>query len=151
VNHLDRYIRTNVVADRPHHRALEQAIRVLHRAVDAVDADRESEILTSFAALCLLLLGGVPDHWDRRGSVNHPKYYVLSEYRSLHYSQTPSQVARVIWKQHIYPQVRKRDRAPAKMKALESIYWRHRARHRDADFVAMFRTQYPREYCELFV
>src|SRR5438105_2691331 len=68
VDHLARYIRQNVVTDRTHRGDLERAIRSLDRAVDAgasrrrarhptlPEADRESEIVTSFAALCLVLL-----------------------------------------------------------------------------------------------
>src|SRR2546425_12881779 len=61
VEHLERYVRANVVTDRIHHAAFEEAIEGLRRAVDAPEGERESELVTSFAYLCLLLLGDKPD------------------------------------------------------------------------------------------
>lgn len=150
IEHLERYVRANVVTDRIHHAALEEAIEGLRRAVDAPEGERESELVTSFAYLCLLLLGDKPDHWERRGSVNRPEYYLLSQHRSVHYSQTPAQIARMIWTQCVYPKWMA-NRESAELKKLDSTYWSHRRRHRDAEFVAWFRRLYPQEYLKLLV
>jgi hypothetical protein len=150
VEHLERYVRANVVTDGGHHSALEQAIRGLRHAVDAPEGERESELVTSFADLCLLLLGDRPDHWWRRGSVNHPKYFLLSQHRSVHYSQTPAQVARVIRTRYVSPKMKGSPDVASEVKSLHSAYWRHRRRHSDADFVAQFRRMYPQEYMKLF-
>jgi hypothetical protein len=147
VTQIDRYIAANIVTDRSHHTALAQAIQALHGAVDNGGSDRESELVTRFARLCLLLIGDVPNHWDRR-AVNLQEYYLLSERRSVHFSQTPAQIARVIWEQYLA----KRDTVlpEADASRLEQTYRRHRAQRSDARFVAMFRQEYPQEYLKLF-
>ena len=147
VTQLERYVTENIVTDRSHHIALAHAIQALHGAVDNSGSDRESELVTRFARLCLLLIGDVPNHWDRR-VVNRPEYYLLSEHRSVHFLQTPAQIALVIWEQYL----KQRDTVlpEADASRLGHAYWRHRKQRSDARFVAIFKQEYPQEYLKLF-
>jgi hypothetical protein len=147
VTQLERYIAANIVTDRSHHSDLEHAIQALHGAVDNGGSDRESELVTRFARLCLLLIGGVPNHWDRR-IVNRPEHYLLSEHRSVHFSQTPAQIACVIRTKYLEQRNTVLPKADASRLGQE--YWRHRRQRTDARFVAMFRQEYPQEYLKLF-
>jgi len=101
---LEHYINANIVPDKPHRKDLAAALKHLRQAIEISEPQREAELVTSFAALCLLLLGDRPDH-RHRSVVNRPKHYLLADYRSVHYSQTPAQVASTIFALYIAPEL----------------------------------------------
>src|SRR5207249_2905057 len=66
--------------------------RSLHRAIDGPPLARETEVVAELSRLCLLLVGDVPDNWNRR-VVNSPQDCTLARHRSVHYSQIPARLA----------------------------------------------------------
>jgi hypothetical protein len=149
IDSLERYICTNVITDKSHRDDLAAALKYLRQAIEISEPQREAELVTSFAALCLLLLGDRPDH-RHRSIVNRPKHYLLAEHRSVHYSQTPAQIARLIWSRCIRPEL-SRSRVPQEFRAMERSYWRHVRLRLDAEFVAWFRAEHPDKFLRLFV
>lgn|GEM_PF-2557648 len=146
IDDLERYIKANVTTDADHRSSIEAALSGLHRAVNA--GTRETDMVAGLARLCFLLLGEMPDHWERR-VVNRPEHYLLGRYRSLHYARTPAQMATLIWQRHVR-NLSEEKRAEAKVRELDNAYWKLRRARQDAKFVEMFSTRYPGDYLKLF-
>ena len=91
------------------------------------------------------LLGGAPNHWEQK-VVNKSKHSALNQHRSLHYSQSMEQRARLI--------ASACDRLPLPhglsahaAKSAKKRYWRSiYARRQHAEFVTWFRSEFPEAY-----
>lgn len=94
---LRRYVDANVLTDAFHQQRLDVALEKVEEAQGSGTHFSESRLsLLGLVELCLLLLGGMPDHWDRR-VVNKPHHRRLDRQRTLTYGQSPEQRARLIF------------------------------------------------------
>lgn len=147
IEHLEKYVSANVVTDRFHREAIERSTNKMKEAVDS--NSREPLLVAGLFELCLLLLGGVPNHWNRE-RINRPEYFLLNEFRSLHYSHSHEQKARMVLTHYIRPLLRQSSQDP-KVNQLRGRYRRFCERKGPyADFVESFRKEYPNEYLNLF-
>jgi hypothetical protein len=151
LEHLRRYVATNLGFTDAVHR--DQVERVLASLVDrsrmAPSVLREQALVTGLLELCQELLGGLPDHWDRR-AVSTPRRFVLDRHRSISYVQSVRQRARLIadWCGRYPPPPPLTDR-----QAKEAADRYHRLvspRRRYGEFVEWFRTTHPEAYGGLF-
>ena len=146
---LATYVRTNVqVTDARQRDRLDVAI-LMTQGIGEVENQllREQAIVTSLVRLCLELLGGMPNHWDRK-VVNKPHHRMIDRHRTLHYSQSVEQRAHLIFDacQGGFLQGLDRRNAPA----IWQEYWSCVRTRRFSDFVDWFRSKYPVEFISLF-
>lgn len=148
IRSLGKYVSANVVTD-AHHR--ERIQRTLARMSEAVDSpNREPELVSALVGMCLLLLGGMPDHWEKK-KVNRPEHYNLDAHRTVHYCQSPQQKARLIFDKCIWPRVLEaRGEPEEEVQALWDLYITACRSKSYAKFVEEFRKAHPEEFLRLF-
>jgi len=150
-DHLQRYVDTNLVTDATHRDHVQHTLRSLKDAVRKQQA-REALLVTGLVRLCLLLLGDFPNHWQKK-VVNRPEYFALDRFRTVHYSQSPEQRAKLIWRTAIYPRIEKARRSGPDDPDAErwnSLYDRLDRRGRHAVFITSFRRESATEFARLF-
>ncbi len=98
LSELRRYIDTNVVStDALQQQRIDIALKKIEEA-EGIGQPllREQAFVTGLVELCLVLLGAMPDHWERR-VVNKAHHRRLDRQRTLMYAQSPEQRAHLIF------------------------------------------------------
>ena len=143
---MGKYVDANVVTDQSHYERIHAAIDELNKAI-GVRVD-EVRLIAALFKLCLVLLGGVPNHWDKK-SINQPKYYLLDHFRTLHYSQSAKQKSELIYQRFIFPLWTSKSNTE-EAHLLLGTYHEHNRRKQHSKFVDWFRQTHPEDYVSLF-
>lgn len=144
MEHLEKYIAANVETDRAHLRMIKQRLDSMEKALTPrARHSREPLLLRALSELILLLLGDMPDHWDKK-TVNRPEYYRLDHRRRLQYYQSRQQkINLILFACRNYQETRLNDD--------ENKQIRIQARKlKGADFLDWFRVNHRETYGKIF-
>jgi hypothetical protein len=143
LHHLEQYISANLITDRAHREDIHNTINQIKQGVDLRTQVREPYLVAFLVKLCLLLLGKMPNHWNKK-AVNHHEHFLLDQYRSLHYSQSYKQRAALI-----LDALRKQGQAEFGNEAHRK-YSQARNTERYHEFVEWYQQVNPSKYAKLF-
>ena len=146
--YIKKTIRLNVQSDQIHLNAMLKICDELEKqtkdskTINGVNA----AFVELYTTLIFLLLGNIPDHWNRR-SPYADRFWLVNGHRSLEYHQTNLQKTYLIINAVDIRKIVKIN--------LDDYEDMHQAFYRgakgDADrFIAWFKNTYPEKYCEIF-
>lgn len=145
--HLEKYINKNVITDKVHGRNIQLAIDDMKGGVNSIA--REPLLVAALCRLCLLLLGEMPDHWEKK-TINRPEHFMLDQFRSLQYCQSAEQKAKLIIATYVEPQLSREPRNEDADRLWNEYTRVYNRKGKHAEFVDYFRKTYPNEYLSLF-
>jgi hypothetical protein len=143
LSELDRYLATNIVTDDWH-------LLMLHEALAGADMSLQSEdfwpaYAEGITRMALILMGDYPDHRNYKGGGNKENHYRLSQERSVHYTQTPSQKLRTLLDAHAAGLLK----APP-MDVLRTFRNQFGSKPGYDKFLKWYRKNYPEDYTAVF-
>jgi hypothetical protein len=143
MDNLERYVTANVLTDKQHWRQITENLASLKSSLRLPADTREPYLVSGLVGLCLLLLGGLPDHWAKK-RVGARHHFPLDQCRSLHYTQSASQRHHMI-----RTELQKKGALPivSEVNTQSSAARRSGQYHQ---FLEWFKTTHPREYSDLF-
>lgn len=145
---LRRYIDANVVCtDAIHRQRIDIALTKIEEAEGIGEPLlREQAFVAGLVELCLVLLGGMPNHWERR-VVNKAHHRRLDRQRTLTYAQSPEQRAHLIFDACQSGFLPGMDRGAAP--DVWDRYWAGVRQKDPAGFVRWFRRTHPERFAAL--